>query len=61
MKVNTRKTEYTCVNETKDNGAMRMQGEEMAKVDVLKYLGSSVQRNGEYGRKLKNRQWWTCE
>ena len=52
MKVNRRKTEYMCVNERQDTGSgtVKMQGEEVAKVDDFKYLGSTVQSNGECGR-----------
>ena len=50
MKVNRRKTEYTYVNE---NGTVKMQGEEVAKVEDFKYLGSTVQSNGECGREAK--------
>ena len=32
MKVNRGKTEYMCVHERQDNGKVRMQGEEVAKV-----------------------------
>ena len=32
-----------------------MQGEEVVKVDDFKYLGSTVQSNGECGREVKNR------
>ena len=32
-----------------------MQGEEVAKVDDFKYLGSTVQSNGECGREVKKR------
>ena len=40
MKVNRRKTEYMCVNERQDTGSgtVKMQGEEVAKVDDFKYL-----------------------
>ena len=57
MKVNRRKTEYMCVNERQDNssGTVKMQGEEVAKVEDLKYLGSTVQSNGECGREVKKR------
>ena len=57
MKVNSRKKEYMCVNEGQDNGSstVKMQGEEVAKVEDLKYLGSSVQSNGECGREVKKR------
>ena len=58
MKVNRRKTE--CVNERQDTGSgtsgtVKMQGEEVAKVDDFKYLGSTVQSNGECGREVKKR------
>ena len=55
MKVNRRKTEYMCVNERQVNGTMKMQGEEVAKVEDFKYLGSTVQSNGECGREVKKR------
>ena len=57
MEGNRRKTEYMCVNETKDTGSgtVKMQGEEVAKVEDLKYLGSTVQSNGECGREVKKR------
>ena len=47
--------EYIRVNERKNNGTVRMQGEEVAAVDDLKYLGSTVQSNGECGREVKMR------
>ena len=43
MKVDRRKTEYMCVNERQDNWTVRMEGEEVAKVEDFKYLGSTVQ------------------
>ena len=57
MKVNRRKTEYMCVNEMQDNssGTVKMQGEEVAKVEDFKCLGSTVQSNGECGREVKKR------
>ena len=57
MKVNRRKTEYMCVNERQDNSSstVKMQGEEVTKVDDFKYLGSTVQSNGECGREVKKR------
>ena len=53
MKVNGRNTEYMCVEETQANGTVRMQGEEVANVDDLKYLlesdgGEEKKRSGEY-------------
>ena len=45
MKLNRRKTEYMCVNERQVKGTVKMQGEEVAKVEDFKYLGSTVQSN----------------
>ena len=55
MKINRRKTEYMCVNERQVKGTVKMQGEEVAKVEDFKYLGSTVQSNGECGREVKKR------
>ena len=55
MKVNRRKTEYMCVNDRQDNGTVKMQEEDVAKVEDFKYLGSTVQSNGECGREVKKR------
>ena len=44
-----------CVNERQGNGIVKMQGEEVAKVEDLKYLGSTVQSNGECRREVKMR------
>ena len=55
MEVNRRKTEYMCVNERQVKGTGKMQGEEVAKVEDFKYLGSTVQSNGECGRQVKKR------
>ena len=57
MKVKRRKTEYMCVNERQDTGSgtVKMLGEEVAKVDDFKYLGSTVQSNGECGREVKKK------
>ena len=42
-----------CVNERQVNGTVKMQGEEVEKVEDFKYLGSTVQSNGERGREVK--------
>ena len=57
MQVNRRKTEYMRVNERQDNssGTVKMQGEEVAKVEDSKYLGSTVQSNEKCGREVKKR------
>ena len=53
IKVNRRKTEYMCMIERQVNGTVKMQREEVAKVEYFKYLGSTVQSNGECGREVK--------
>ncbi|KAK3518424.1 hypothetical protein QTP70_000595 [Hemibagrus guttatus] len=47
MKVSRSKTDYMCVNEREGSGTVRLQGEEVKKVQEFKYLGSTVQSNGE--------------
>ncbi|KAK3548966.1 hypothetical protein QTP70_022654, partial [Hemibagrus guttatus] len=55
MKVSRSKTEYMCVNEREGSGTVRLQGEEAKKVQEFKYLGSTVQSNGECGKEVKKR------
>ncbi|KAK3531933.1 hypothetical protein QTP86_001271 [Hemibagrus guttatus] len=55
MKVSRGKTEYMCVNEREGSGTVRLQGEEVKKVQEFKYLGSTVQSNGESGKEVKKR------
>ncbi|KAK3505605.1 hypothetical protein QTP70_004923 [Hemibagrus guttatus] len=55
MKVSCSKTEYMCVNEREGSGTVRLQGEEVKKVQEFKYLGSTVQSNGECGKDVKKR------
>jgi len=55
MKVNRNKTEYRCVDGRDGGEIVKLQGEEVAKVSEFKYLGSTVQRNGECGREVKKR------
>ncbi|KAK3525823.1 hypothetical protein QTP70_010325 [Hemibagrus guttatus] len=55
MKVSGSKTEYICVNEREGSGTVRLQGEEVKKVREFKYLGSTVQSNGECGKEVKKR------
>ncbi|KAK3567404.1 hypothetical protein QTP86_019858 [Hemibagrus guttatus] len=50
MKVSRSKTEYMCVNEREGSGTVRLQGEEVKKVQEFKYLGSTVQSNGKSGK-----------
>ncbi|KAK3543566.1 hypothetical protein QTP70_023888 [Hemibagrus guttatus] len=53
MKVSRSKTEYMCLNEREGSGTVRLQGEEVKKVQEFKYLGSTVQSNGECGKEVK--------
>ncbi|KAK3531746.1 hypothetical protein QTP70_027292 [Hemibagrus guttatus] len=55
MKVSGSKTEYMCVNEREGSGTVRLQDEEVKKVQEFKYLGSTVQSNGECGKEVKKR------
>ncbi|KAK3543325.1 hypothetical protein QTP70_018076, partial [Hemibagrus guttatus] len=55
MKVSRSKTEYMCVNEREGSGTVRLQGEEVKKVQEFKYLRSPVQSNGECGKEVKKR------
>ncbi|KAK3556427.1 hypothetical protein QTP70_008339 [Hemibagrus guttatus] len=55
MKVSRGKTEYMCVNEREGSGTVRLQGEEVKKVQEFKYLRSTVQSNGECGKEVKKR------
>ncbi|KAK3538471.1 hypothetical protein QTP86_003686 [Hemibagrus guttatus] len=55
MKVSRSKTEYMCVNEREGSGIVRLQGEEVKKIQEFKYLGSTVQSNGECGKEVKKR------
>ncbi|KAK3510269.1 hypothetical protein QTP70_032590 [Hemibagrus guttatus] len=55
MKVSHSKTEYMCVNEREGSGTVRLQGEEVKKVQEFKYLRSTVQSNGECGKEVKKR------
>ncbi|KAK3506359.1 hypothetical protein QTP70_011304 [Hemibagrus guttatus] len=55
MKVSRSKTDYMCVNEREGSGTVRLQGEEVKKVQEFKYLGSTVQSNGECGKEVKKR------
>ncbi|KAK3568025.1 hypothetical protein QTP86_028617 [Hemibagrus guttatus] len=55
MKVSRIKTEYMCVNEREGSATVRLQGEEVKKVQEFKYLVSTVQSNGECGKEVKKR------
>ncbi|KAK2880212.1 hypothetical protein Q8A73_022910 [Channa argus] len=55
MKLSRSKTEYMCVNGRDPGGTVRLQGAEVKKVQDFKYLGSTVQSNGECGKEVKRR------
>ncbi|KAK3517080.1 hypothetical protein QTP86_018993 [Hemibagrus guttatus] len=55
IKVSHSKTEYMSVNEREGSGTVRLQGEEVKKVQEFKFLGSTVQSNGESGKEVKKR------
>ncbi|KAK2897245.1 hypothetical protein Q8A73_013625 [Channa argus] len=53
MKLSRSKTEYMWVIERDPGGTVRLQGAEVKKVQDFKYLGSTVQSNGECGKEVK--------
>ncbi|MCJ8744040.1 hypothetical protein PDJAM_G00101730 [Pangasius djambal] len=55
MKVSRSTTEYMCVDEREGSGTVRLQDEEVKKVQEFKYLGSTVQSNGVCGKEVKKR------
>ena len=55
MKVSRSKTEYMCANERGEGYTVQMQGIDVTKVDQFKYLGSTVQSNGECSGEVKKR------
>ena len=55
MKINRRKTEYMCLTKRQVNGTVKMQREQVAKVEHSKYMGSTAQSNGECGTEAKKR------
>ncbi|KAK3547940.1 hypothetical protein QTP70_001327 [Hemibagrus guttatus] len=61
MKVSRSKTEYMCANEREGSGTVRLQGEEVKKVQELKYLGSTVPSNGECGKDVKKQVQAGCD
>ncbi|XP_027206524.2 uncharacterized protein [Penaeus vannamei] len=55
MKVSRSKTEYMCAHGRDGRETIGLQGGEVVNVSEFKYLGSTVQRNGECGREVKKR------
>ncbi len=54
LRVNRTKTEYLSIN-GENRETVRLQGAEIAKVDEFRYLGSTVQSNGDCVREVKKR------
>ena len=54
MKVSRAKTEYLALN-GQDEDEIKIQGAEVKKVEDFKYLGSTVQSNGDCNREVKKR------
>ncbi|MCJ8739298.1 hypothetical protein PDJAM_G00045650 [Pangasius djambal] len=48
-------TQYSIQRKREGSGTVRLQGEEVKKVQEFKYLGSTVQSNGECGKEVKKR------
>ena len=55
MKVSRSKTEYMCVNEREGGEVVHLQDAEVARVEEFKYLGATVQSNGECSSEVKKR------
>ena len=53
MKISRAKTEYLCMNGKTDGDTIKMQGAQLAKVKEFKYLGATVQEDGNCGREVK--------
>ncbi|XP_063875044.1 uncharacterized protein LOC135108200 [Scylla paramamosain] len=54
LKVSRTKTEYMCLNGG-DGETIRLQDVQMTKADEFRYLGSTVQSNGDCGREVKKK------
>lgn len=44
-----------CANEGEAGGKVKVQGIEVVKVDEFKYLGSTIQSNGQCTKEMKKR------
>ena len=55
MKICRTKTKYLCVNKSEDRPAMKLEGADVDEVEDFKYLGSTIQSNGECGLEIKKR------
>ena len=55
MKVSRSKTEYLCINGGNNDETVKMEDTKVPRVKEFKYLGSTVQESGGYGREVKKR------
>ena len=55
MKVSRSKNEYLCINGGNDNKTVKMEDTKVPRVKEFKYLGSTVQENGNCEREVKKR------
>lgn len=60
IKVSRSKIEYVCANERDQSETVNLQGGEVKKAEDFKYLGSTIQSNGERGIKVKKRVQTGC-
>ena len=57
MKVRRAKTEYMCLNGT-PLGSVTMQSAQLPRVTEFKYLGSTLQSDGDMSTEVNNRTVW---
>ena len=55
MKVSRSKTEYLCINGGNDAKTVKMDNTKVPIIKEFKYLGSTVQENGDCDREVKKR------
>ena len=55
MKISRTKTEYLCVNKTQEQLPMKLRGVDVPEVEDFKYLGSTLQSNGDCGQEIRKR------
>ena len=55
LRISRRKTEYLCVNKKDSQSPIKLQSTDVPETNEFKYLGSTIQSNGESGREIKKR------
>lgn len=50
-------TEYMCVNERDSSETLKLKGAEIEKVEDIKYLGLTIQSNGDWVEEVKKFDW----